>query len=339
MTVWQDLFVANIDQELFSLYHNEKDETFTDDPGEIGQATRQLSGWGLKFFDYDDDGDPDLILANGHPDDMVEIRIAKVRYKEPLLLFQNTAGKFKDVSSTSGPVFAKSFSARGLAVADFDNDGDLDVVVSDNGGPPILLRNDGGNRNAWVGLELVATKSNPEAQGAIITWKAGGRDASTIEDGRRELSGVARSSRDPRTRECRKGRLHRNPVAERCRRSAHGRATGQVHQGRRRPEDDGATVRLDVRQRLQSAFRGCLVVLLLVTSVAMSSRSGAGATATDFQTAGCGEHGIRRARCEGDGGVQRTQLRRGAHALPSRRCDEAELGCWLVVHRDDHVRS
>src|SRR5262245_1595133 len=69
---WQDLFVANIDQELFSLYHNEKDLTFTDQAGEIGQATRLLSGWGLKFFDYDNDGDSDLVLANGHPDDMVE---------------------------------------------------------------------------------------------------------------------------------------------------------------------------------------------------------------------------------------------------------------------------
>src|SRR5262249_47399801 len=69
---WQDLFVANIDQELFSLYRNEKDLSFTDQAGEIAQATRLLSGWGLKFFDYDNDGDPDLILANGHPADMVD---------------------------------------------------------------------------------------------------------------------------------------------------------------------------------------------------------------------------------------------------------------------------
>jgi hypothetical protein len=68
----QDLFVANIDQELFSLYHNQKDLTFLDEPGEIAAATRLLSGWGLKFFDYDNDGYPDLFLANGHPDDMVE---------------------------------------------------------------------------------------------------------------------------------------------------------------------------------------------------------------------------------------------------------------------------
>src|SRR6266498_2591601 len=69
---WQDLFVANIDQEFFSLYHNQKDLTFTDEPGEIGPATQLLSGWGLRFFDYDDDGDPDLFLVNGHPDDFIE---------------------------------------------------------------------------------------------------------------------------------------------------------------------------------------------------------------------------------------------------------------------------
>ncbi|HYG78744.1 MAG TPA: VCBS repeat-containing protein, partial [Pyrinomonadaceae bacterium] len=99
---WQDLFVANIDQELFSLYHNQKDLTFIDKPGEIAQATRLLSGWGLKFFDYDNDGDPDLILANGHPDDMVELQSLKVKYKEPMLMFENVNGKYVNVSARSG---------------------------------------------------------------------------------------------------------------------------------------------------------------------------------------------------------------------------------------------
>lgn len=171
---WQDLFVANIDQELFSLYQNQKDLTFVDKPGEVGQATRLLSGWGLKFFDYDNDGDPDLILANGHPDDMVEIQSLKVKYKEPLLLFENVDGKFKNVSATSGDVFKGDWPARGLSVGDYDNDGDLDALIINNGEAPLLLRNDGGNRNNWLGLQLVATKSNPGAVGAIITWEAGG---------------------------------------------------------------------------------------------------------------------------------------------------------------------
>ena len=102
---WQDLFVANIDYEFFSLYHNEKDVTFTDEPREIAAATHLLSGWGLRFFDYDNDGDPDLMLVNGHPDDLVEMRNAQVKYKEPLVLFVNTGREFKNVSQNSGRCF------------------------------------------------------------------------------------------------------------------------------------------------------------------------------------------------------------------------------------------
>ena len=191
---WQDLFVANIDQELFSLYQNQKDLTFIDRPGEIGPATRLLSGWGLRFFDYDNDGDPDLILANGHPDDMVEIQSLKVKYKEPLLMFENNNGAFKNVSEVSGPVFSKDFPARGLSVGDYDNDGDLDVLIINNGAAPVLLRNEGGNRNNWVGLNLVATRSNPGAVGAIITWEAGGVKYRRL----KTAGGSYLSSHDPR---------------------------------------------------------------------------------------------------------------------------------------------
>ena len=191
---WQDLFVANIDQELFSLYQNQKDLTFIDKPGEIGHATRLLSGWGLKFFDYDNDGDPDLILANGHPDDMVEIQSLKVKYKEPLLMFENVNGSFKNVSAVSGEVFKGEWPSRGLSVADYDNDGDLDVLIINNGEAPILLKNDGGNRNNWLGLQLVTTKSNPGAVGAMITWEAGGVKRSRL----KTTGGSYLSSHDPR---------------------------------------------------------------------------------------------------------------------------------------------
>lgn len=191
---WQDLFVANIDQELFSLYQNQKDLTFVDKPGEIGQATRLLSGWGLKFFDYDNDGDPDLILANGHPDDMVEIQSLRVKYKEPLLMFENINGQYKNVSAVSGDAFSKDWPARGLSVGDYDNDGDLDVLIINNGDAPVLLKNEGGNRNNWAGLQLVTTKSNPGAVGAIITWEAGGVKRSRL----KTSGGSYLSSHDPR---------------------------------------------------------------------------------------------------------------------------------------------
>ena len=191
---WQDLFVANIDQELFSLYHNQKDLTFSDEPGEIGAATRLLSGWGLKFFDYNNDGYPDLFLANGHPDDMVEKLTTRVKYKEPLLMFENSGTKFRDVSAQSGSIFSNSFPARGLAVGDYDNDGDLDVLISNNGQAPILLRNDGGNRNNWLGLQLVATKSNPGSVGALISWQVGTRKFSRL----KTTGGSYLASHDPR---------------------------------------------------------------------------------------------------------------------------------------------
>jgi enediyne biosynthesis protein E4 len=191
---WQDLFVANIDQELFSLYQNQKDTTFIDRPGEIGTATRLLSGWGLRFFDYDNDGDPDLILANGHPDDMVEVQSLKVKYKEPLLMFENVKGTFKNVSAISGAAFSKDFPARGLSVGDYDNDGDLDVLIINNGDAPLLLQNEGGNRNNWIGLHLVATSSNPEAVGTMITWDAGGVKRKRL----KTAGGSYLSSHDPR---------------------------------------------------------------------------------------------------------------------------------------------
>jgi hypothetical protein len=194
MDGWQDLFVANIDQELFSLYHNQKNVTFTDEAGEIGAATRLLSGWGLKFFDYDDDGDPDLLLANGHPDDMIETQVSRVKYKEPLLMFENTGRSFKNVSAQSGAIFTRDFPARGLSIGDYDNDGDLDALVANNGEAPVLLRNKGGNRNNWLGLQLVCTKSNPACTGALLTWQAGGVKRSRL----KTSGGSYLASHDPR---------------------------------------------------------------------------------------------------------------------------------------------
>src|SRR5215475_2255839 len=154
---WQDLFVANVDQEMFSLYHNERNETFNDAAHlhGVAQATRLLSGWGLRFFDYDNDGALDLILANGHPDDMIGRYSKQVLYKEPLLLFhQGADGKLANVSSRGGPAFEKFFPARGLALGDYDNDGALDVLITTNGDAPMLLKNQAAKGNHWLGLKL-----------------------------------------------------------------------------------------------------------------------------------------------------------------------------------------
>ncbi len=193
---WQDLFVANVDQELFALYQTNKNESFSDVARKhsVAQATRLLSGWGLKFFDYDNDGTLDLILANGHPDDMIDNYSQQVKYKEPLVLFHQEEGKFRNVSDQAGPVFQQAFPARGLALGDFLNNGRLGVLVGNNGGAPVLLKNNTGEGNHWVGLKLVGTKCNRDAVGAKITWSAGGVVRSRLKNN----GGSYLSSHDPR---------------------------------------------------------------------------------------------------------------------------------------------
>ena len=193
---WQDLFVANVDQEMFALYHNNRDESFDDlsVPTGIGAATRLLSGWGLKFFDFDNDGNLDLLLCNGHPDDTIEARFSQVKYKEPMFLFRNTGSGFENVSRQSGPVFSRSVAARGMALGDFNNDGAIDVLVAVNNEAPILLRNNSGVENHWLGVRLVGRKCNPDALGALITYREGDLKRSRFKVG----GGSYLSSHDPR---------------------------------------------------------------------------------------------------------------------------------------------
>src|SRR5579884_918733 len=192
----QDLFVANVDQEMFSMYRNNGNETFSDVAHKqtVAQATRLLSGWGLKYFDYDNDGAVDLVLANGHPDDMIEMYSQQVKYKEPLLLFHQENGKLRNVSAEAGPAFSRVFAARGLAVGDFNNDGRLDLLIGNNGGPPLLLRNNAGQENHWLGLKLEGRTSNRDAIGARITWSANGVKRTRL----KTSGGSYLSSHDPR---------------------------------------------------------------------------------------------------------------------------------------------
>jgi hypothetical protein len=193
---WADLFVANVDQEMFSLYRNNRNESFRDVAFKNGvaQATRLLSGWGLRFFDYDNDGSLDLLLANGHPDDMIDNYSQQVRYKEPLLLFHQENGVLRNVSAQSGPVFGRMFPARGMAIGDYDNDGRVDVLAGNNGGPPVLLHNNAGHAHHWLGVKLAGTKCNRDAVGARLTWSAEGVKHSRTKNG----GGSYLSAHDPR---------------------------------------------------------------------------------------------------------------------------------------------
>ncbi len=193
---WVDLFVANIDYEMYSLYRNNHDDTFDDMAAQAGiaQATRLMSGWGLKFFDYDNDGNIDLFLANGNPDDLIESLHHGVSYREPCLLFHNTGKTFQNVSAASGSFFSKLLSARGLAIGDFDNDGSVDVLINVNDDAPVLLRNQAGRQNHWLGLRLVGRKANCDAIGARVTYQAGDLRRSLTKVG----GGSYLSSHDPR---------------------------------------------------------------------------------------------------------------------------------------------
>jgi hypothetical protein len=193
---WMDLFVTNLDHELDGFYQNRHDETFDDiaAPSGIANATKLMSGWGIKFLDYDNDGNLDLIVANGHPDDLIEKIYDSVGYRERLLLFHNSGSGLKNVTQESGPAFEHPISARGLALGDFDNDGAVDVLISCNDERPVLLHNNVGSQNHWLGINLIGKKANVDAVGARVTYQAGDLKRSRMKVG----GGSYLSSHDPR---------------------------------------------------------------------------------------------------------------------------------------------
>ncbi len=191
-----DLVVGNVDHEMHALYRSAGHEVFDDIAlaAGVGKATQLLSGWGLKFFDFDNSGNLDLILCNGHPDTMVKLYQPQVSYLEPMLLFQNRGSTWKNVSAMAGSAFDRPLAGRGLAVGDFDNDGALDVLVTVNDGAPILLRNLAAKGNHWLGVRLIGTKANRDAVGAAITYDAGGKKRHRFKTG----GGSYLSAHDPR---------------------------------------------------------------------------------------------------------------------------------------------
>jgi hypothetical protein len=193
---WQDLFVCNIDHEFFSLYENRHNETFRDvamvEP--IGRITRVLSGWGVKFFDFDNDSEIDIIFANGHPNDMIGKYSPVVTYRQPMRLFRRENGHYRDVTAEAGPAFAEPRASRGLAIGDFNNDGRVDVLVLVNGAAPVLLKNRSGEGNHWLGIKLMGAACNRDAVGALIRWSVEGRTSSRL----KSAGGSFLSSHDPR---------------------------------------------------------------------------------------------------------------------------------------------
>ncbi|HYL85983.1 MAG TPA: CRTAC1 family protein [Candidatus Angelobacter sp.] len=171
-----DLIVTHLDQQLARFYRNLGEGVFDEATysSKLSYATFHLSGFGARFMDFDNDGQRDLFIANGHVLDNIERYHAETRYAEPKLLFRNLGkGVFADVSNQVGPDFLLPRVSRGAAVGDFDNDGDLDILVSNNGQAPQLLRNDGGNANHWLQLFLIGTRSNRDGVGARVKLRAG----------------------------------------------------------------------------------------------------------------------------------------------------------------------
>ncbi len=165
-----DLIITNLANQKYALYRNNGDGSFSYDSyvTGIGGMTLLHSGWGIKFLDYDNDGRKDLLVAQGHDLDTVELNYPQLHYKEPPLLAYNTGKGFVDVSSESGDVFKERWVGRGLAVGDIDNDGRVDAVFTTNGGPAYVLHNETKTDNHWITLLLVGHKSNRDGIGAII---------------------------------------------------------------------------------------------------------------------------------------------------------------------------
>ncbi|HWH77536.1 MAG TPA: CRTAC1 family protein, partial [Candidatus Binatus sp.] len=199
----QDIYITHLDFELNRLYRNNKDGTFTDATFSSGIGNKAIlySGVSMKFVDYDNDGWPDIVQLNGAMVDNVQLYHSEVAYKEPMFMLRNLGkGQFEKMPDGAlGADFSRPIAGRGIASADFDNDGDIDLAINNRGDYPMLLRNDqshdgGANSNHFLEVLLVGTKSNRDGLGASLKITAG--DWTHVEQAKGGMSYM--SANDPR---------------------------------------------------------------------------------------------------------------------------------------------
>lgn len=170
-----DVVTTALSNETYAYFHNAGNDMFNYDTNvsRLGEITRLYGGWGARILDFDNDGTKDLFFANSHVMDNVERTQPHVEYMERLLLLKQVDHKFVNVSAQSGSVFESKWASRGAAFGDIDNDGDIDVVVATCGGPLYVLKNEGGSKNGWIGLDLRGVRSNRDGIGAHVRLTAG----------------------------------------------------------------------------------------------------------------------------------------------------------------------